>query len=99
MHPDLGLVEAVHGVVEQLDEEVERRLIGAPGGRAVDGRLLDLDDLAPGRDQLPELGVEHGRDVPHELALVVVVHIGLDRQDGRGEVRRDRAELDGLLRA
>ena len=52
VNPDLRLVEAVDGVVEELDEEVERRLIGTPGGRAVDCGLLDLDDLAAGRDQL-----------------------------------------------
>src|SRR5207342_572631 len=58
VHPDLGVVEPLDGVVEEVYVEVEGRLVRAPRGGAVDCGLLDLDDLASRRHELPELGVE-----------------------------------------
>src|SRR5712691_1142422 len=97
--PDLRIVEAVDCVVEQVDEEIERALIGPPRSRAVDRGLLDLDDGATGGDELPKLRIQDRREIPHELALVVVVHVRLDCQYRRGEIGRDGSELDRLLRS
>ena len=46
MDPQLDVIEAVHLVVERVDEEVEQLLlVRVEAGDEMDRRLLDLDDL------------------------------------------------------
>ncbi len=99
--PDLDVVETLDLAVEAVDEEVDQlRLLRVVARDEVQGRLLDLDHLAPRRRKLPQLEVHGLGHVPRQLLLVVeVVVVVVAVEEEREHLGRARAELDLLARS